>query len=70
LPFPTPTPLGPVISTPDWTAVAVPWIPGHPAPSGTGDPATLSEVLDGADDSTLSACVEQVVRWMDGDGCD
>jgi hypothetical protein len=46
LPFATPTPLGPVSSTPDWTAVAVSWIPGHPAPSGTGDPATLREVLD------------------------
>lgn len=46
LPFATPTPLGPVSSTPDWTAVAVSWIPGHPAPCGTGDPATLREVLD------------------------
>jgi hypothetical protein len=149
LPFATPTPLGPVSSTPAWTAVAVSWIPGHPAPSGTGDPSLepgpprlvhgdltggnmhwsvearvlgvldwdlahpydpaidvaclahwhgwptigrtvdaatyarartwygtfaleqiVKTLLDGADDSTLSACVEQVVRWMDGDGCD
>ncbi|GAA1187101.1 aminoglycoside phosphotransferase family protein [Pseudonocardia alaniniphila] len=46
LPFATPIPLSPVVSTSDWTAVAVSWIPGSYAPRGNGDPTTLRNVLD------------------------
>lgn len=46
LPFATPTPLGPVVSTPGWTAVAVSWVPGRAAPQGDGDPVILRGLLD------------------------
>jgi aminoglycoside phosphotransferase (APT) family kinase protein len=46
LPFATPRPLGPVVSTPQWTAVAVSWVPGREAPTGDGDPVVLRGLLD------------------------
>jgi len=46
LPFATPIPLSPVVSTFDWTAVAVSWIPGRYAPRGNGEPTTLRNVLE------------------------
>jgi aminoglycoside phosphotransferase (APT) family kinase protein len=46
LPFATPRPLGPVVSTPEWTAVAVSWLPGREAPAGDGDPVVLRGLLD------------------------
>ncbi|WP_433276115.1 aminoglycoside phosphotransferase family protein [Pseudonocardia xinjiangensis] len=58
LPFDTPVPLGPVVSTLDWTAVAVSWVPGRHAPPGTGDPATLRDVLDALAAVDLEPLVE------------
>jgi hypothetical protein len=46
------TPLGPVSSTPDWTAVAVPWIPGHPC---------LEQVVRWMD-ATAAAATEEAPR--------
>ena len=46
LPFATPVPLTPVGSGPDWTAVAVSWLPGEPLPPESGEPRTLRAILD------------------------
>jgi aminoglycoside phosphotransferase (APT) family kinase protein len=60
LPFATPTPLGPVVSEGERTAVALSWIPGGPPPSAP-EPAALSGLLD----ALASVEVARLADWLD-----
>ena len=63
LPFAVPTPLGPVATFEDCSAVALSWVPGTSAPAGSGDPARLRALLDalaGIDVTVLGP----IARWL------